>query len=487
MDRMTVFSVVFLGALAGLYLVEPVASLGHFAARNYNEGWNAYWAHAAVDGAPLYPPPGATVSNNYPPLGFFLVGYLAHWLGDFIVVGRLVGLVSFLIVAINAWLWLRLNDVSRYHATAVVAALVAAICGFAPWYIGANDPQWLAHALMATGLVLLWKDSASSYRLMAALVLVMLGGWVKPLLVPLPLALTAGLYWQARRSFWLWVAGGSVLMAGLSTAALMLFGHDFLTDVFAAPRVLSIKRPLPTILGAVIRLLPVLALAPFGTIRWRPSVAERFVCVYGASAVAVAAIASAGSGVAENAFFDVALAGALGSGLALKRLSGRAVNIGRLAVDAAALGVIAVAGLVLLEAPWAIGHAGRRLGALEARTESTRQDVEFLRTHGPERAACENLALCYWAGAPFNVDFFNFGQKLKSGMVATLECERLFDGHTTRLIQLEERPGPFESRLPAACNEAIDANYVVVRESHNGVLMVPRNAQRAIGSPRVGA
>jgi hypothetical protein len=38
-----------------------------------NEGWNAYLADAAIHGSmPLYPSPDSLVTNNYPPLSFYL-------------------------------------------------------------------------------------------------------------------------------------------------------------------------------------------------------------------------------------------------------------------------------------------------------------------------------------------------------------------------------------------------------------------------------
>jgi len=39
-----------------------------------NEGWNAYFADAAIHGGVLYPAADALITNNYPPLSFYLVG-----------------------------------------------------------------------------------------------------------------------------------------------------------------------------------------------------------------------------------------------------------------------------------------------------------------------------------------------------------------------------------------------------------------------------
>ena len=38
-----------------------------------NEGWNAYFADAAMGKMPLYPSTAQLITNNYPPLSFYIV------------------------------------------------------------------------------------------------------------------------------------------------------------------------------------------------------------------------------------------------------------------------------------------------------------------------------------------------------------------------------------------------------------------------------
>jgi 4-amino-4-deoxy-L-arabinose transferase-like glycosyltransferase len=63
---------------------------------NYNEGWNAYHAAAALSGGRLYYPANALVTNNYPPLSFMIVGVVSNIVGDAIFAGRLVVWIGFL-------------------------------------------------------------------------------------------------------------------------------------------------------------------------------------------------------------------------------------------------------------------------------------------------------------------------------------------------------------------------------------------------------
>src|SRR3954462_14378141 len=59
-----------------------------------NEGWNAYFQDAAARGGVLYPPIDSFILNNYPPLSFYLIGWLGAYLGDALYVGRTLSLLA---------------------------------------------------------------------------------------------------------------------------------------------------------------------------------------------------------------------------------------------------------------------------------------------------------------------------------------------------------------------------------------------------------
>jgi hypothetical protein len=67
---------------------------------NWNEGWNAYWADAAMGRMPLYPSPNQLITNNYPPLSFYIVGAFALLIGDPILGGRLLSLLAVIMIAL---------------------------------------------------------------------------------------------------------------------------------------------------------------------------------------------------------------------------------------------------------------------------------------------------------------------------------------------------------------------------------------------------
>src|SRR5262249_3096728 len=86
-----------------------------------NEGWNAYFADAAMVRMLLYPSADQLITNNYPPLSFYIVGLVGRFIGDPVLAGRLLSLVA--VVAIATAIAL---SVRRLGGSAVAARISAA-------------------------------------------------------------------------------------------------------------------------------------------------------------------------------------------------------------------------------------------------------------------------------------------------------------------------------------------------------------------------
>jgi hypothetical protein len=459
-------------ALAAFDLIEPLANLSLRVPRNFNEGWNAYWAISAVSGGQLYPSVDAAVSNNYPPASFFIVGLLGQLTGDPILAGRAVALASFLVVAINIVIWLRRSHVRGSLAVLSGASFIITLDALSHGSIGADDPQWLAHALATTGMVILWQNPRSTSRLAGAAALMMLGGWVKHLVIPLPAAILAWLWYSHRRGLWKWLIVAGALGGLLLAATLNRYGEEFLAGVLLAPRRFLPGRSILMAYSAAAALFPILCVASLSLRRFRTAPAARFAVLYLAISAITAVITSAGDGVAENAFFDMAIAAALAAGLALEDITRQAVAKHVPRFDSAAVLVSAV--ILIVWTPLAVHSNIERLRTLSIRVQETPSDIEFVRQHSARAAACENLSLCFWSGASFNLDFFNLGQKLKTGRIPLAICNRLFDGTRYSVLQLYSAPTDIDTRLPAACNRVIADHYDVVRKSINGVFLTAR-------------
>jgi hypothetical protein len=89
----------FAAAVTGL--AAPGLALFRLIPLSYNEGWNAFWADAAMNHRALYGSANPLVANNYPPLSFDLIGAVGRFVGDNVIAGRLVSLISLCLVIAN--------------------------------------------------------------------------------------------------------------------------------------------------------------------------------------------------------------------------------------------------------------------------------------------------------------------------------------------------------------------------------------------------
>src|SRR2546423_5658789 len=128
-----------IAALAALFLVWPVWRAFFPMEIWGNEGWNAYHADQAMRGAAqLYPPPDGLVANNYPPLSYYLAGWLGRVFGDPLYVGRALSLLATLGTAAAAAAVVRQFGGSRAACLIAgfwVVATLARVFGF---YLGMN-------------------------------------------------------------------------------------------------------------------------------------------------------------------------------------------------------------------------------------------------------------------------------------------------------------------------------------------------------------
>src|SRR5580704_13258633 len=185
---------------AGALLLRNGMAVGLRVPLDPNEGWNAYHTlsamrgGAAITGAPLYP--HDLMVNNYPPLSFYIVGLLSRGVGDAIVAGRLVSLLSALAIAMGLVALLR--QIGMRVLDGIFAGLLfITILLVTSDYVAMDDPQLLGHALQIEALLLLFR--ARPAIALAALLLVT-GLFVKHNLIALPLAAWLWLALRDRRS-----------------------------------------------------------------------------------------------------------------------------------------------------------------------------------------------------------------------------------------------------------------------------------------------
>jgi hypothetical protein len=475
-----------LAAVVACGFVKPLLTLGRFIPLDPNEGWNAYFGLRAIDGGQLYPPAGSLLTNNYPPLSFYIVGAVGHLTGDNIFAGRVIALLSLLWVTWSVYFWLRLTGSAMKIGVLGAATFLAYAVTYGRDYVAMNDPQWLAHAIMISGLLVLWQGKDSTRHIVAASILMMAGGWTKHLLLPLPLAVTVWLLWRSRRAFATWAVCSAIVLAASAGLTWWLYGAAFF-DSLLAPRQYLRQQAISTTAGALKCFAPLLVLWLITLVRSRFSERTGFISLYLLISGVIGIAASGGEGVDTNAFFDAMIAGSLAAALAVETLwdrpaAGESLQNGSLHAGSlrAARGPAAALAVAICLVSYAASLARPQIEQIEnvgALEKAALEDIRVISAQGHGRAACELPGLCYWAKSQFMVDFFFFGQRLKTGRLPASACAATFDGSTIPLVQLDPNPKARRKLLPEYCNAMISSNYTPLRQSSFGPLMVP------IGNP----
>lgn len=447
-----------LAAFCAAGLARCVLILGLTVPLDPNEGWNAYHAAAAMKGT-LYPAAGSFMVNNYPPLSFYLVGVLGSWLNDNIVAGRLVSLLSLTAVAAGIHAAARRMGCERWQALFAALFFVGGMLVFTD-YVGMDDPQLLAEAIAMAGFVLLLRQPREAERLAAAALLFVLAVFVKHNVIAMGLAATAWLFLTERKS----AVRLALFGLGFSAAGLVIFRLVYgasLPSFLLTPRSYSLAQAWSGLKdwlawGAV----PLAGLIILGARRGGdPHV--RLCLIYAALGLFFGAGFLGGAGVDVNAMFDADIALALGTALAMNRLTE-----GKRGVVAAA----AFAAPVMIAAAGTMSDADEWFHPMRDEALQARSDIAFLALH-PGPAACATLTFCYWAHKPATLDMFNLGEDFKTGARRDSGLVRLIEARHFAVIQLDpDAPEPLGENVAKAIKRA----YRLDHADDDGEFYVPR-------------
>ena len=457
------FAVFCMTLFCGAGLWRAFAVVGLHVPLDPNEGWNAYHAMAAMSGTPLYPGPKNYLVNNYPPLSFYLVGMLGRFIGDYIVAGRIISLLSLGVVAFG--IFAAAVRMGCKHIEAIFAALcfVGGMLTFTD-YVGMDDPQLLAHAVATVSLLLLLREPRSMSRLCVAALLFVLAAFIKHNVIVMGAAAFVWFAVYDRRS--------ALRLAALASAflivGLVLFRVIYGANLWAelnSPRTYSLE-DLWDGFQSWLRwgLVPLAGLAVLAWSHW----SDKYVrlCVFAsAMGVVLGAVFLGGAGVDANVLFDADIALSLGIALFLNRLSGG----WRSAVAAAAF----VAPLILSGGFNAGGDwqgLSSWLDPMQPDARLAQRDIAFLQgRNGP--ALCEMLSFCYWAGKPASVDVFNIGEQFDTGARSDIPLSSMIRSRHFAVIQFDP-DSPYS--LGENVHNAVALTYRLDHTDDYGAFYVPR-------------
>ncbi len=462
--------------LAGLVLMAlgafgPLSLLFAHVSPDYGEGWNAYWTAAAMQSpAALYSQSHVLIANNYPPLSFYVNGLVGRLIGDDLVAGRIVALASLLSVAgLTAWIVFQLGRSAVWGVVSGLLILLYAVFPFGQFF-ALNNPQWLGQAVMLAGVPPLIQPDrklpgARACILSAACVVI--GLLVKQNQFALPIAIASWLLIRDRKLFAIWCAA----IVGLAATACLVLDMIYGPAIFV--ELLGFRRTYE--LHYFLKGLPKLAcLIPFtgvgiAAVRQRPLDSRwLLIAIYAGLGLVLGALQHFGAGVGENADYDALIGGAILSGALLgSAATGRIDGFLDRRHRAAVLGLLLVP--IVIAAPSPLGESlndVRNAGAAKAEWSAMISDVQ--QVHGP--VLCEVLAICFWADKPMALDFFAYGQRLRTGAdpsplrdliarksAALLILDRHYDQHSG------------ETRLPQPLPLLMRENYELIRSTSGGI------------------
>jgi hypothetical protein len=413
-----VIGVSLFAALCCFYAVWPIWRAFFPLEIDLKEPWNAYHSDAVLGRGTLYPELTSLIANNYPPLWYYLTGAFG-WFGfDVIYVGRALSLIAVAFLCAIIVLCIR-----HFKATWPSAVLGGSFfCGlvvrYADWYVGMNDPNLFALAVMMLGL--LWFLQLGPKQCADGSLLVMvLGGFFKHSLFAIP---ATAAYLLARREWRVAmraavVAGGAAL-AGIGVFA-ALYGKPFIDQLFFYPRELMLERVWDSF-GRLSHAFPVVVIWLVWAWHDRKSEAVHFTTAFLAFSFAAYLIQKLGAGTDVNAEFEFDIALAIGVGLAFDRIPNVPVFWG-LGVETRRFAVLSLLALDLLAAPGLEPYlllARRSYRAQFAHnTKVMRSEVQRIAAT-PGLAWCSIDMVCRAAGKPFVIDVFFLGQKAATGRLA---------------------------------------------------------------------
>jgi len=415
LSRRVSFLIVCLCLLTVLSALWPVYRAFLNVEIDGNEGWNAYFADAAMGRMPLYPSREQLITNNYPPLSFYIVGALGRLIGDLVLAGRLLSLGAVVVIA-----WGVARAIKRLggdSAAAGIGALffAATMCRFFTGYVGMNDPHLLAQAVMTVGFVAFLRAMSRDRGYATPILVMVAAGFIKHDIIVMPLTamIWLGIH-KPRQMVKSGLLATCAIAAGFAICFAM-FGADFWHNLMA-PRVFLFKQAVGAIGHLQWIAVGLVAWVYVGIARRRdPGI--QLCNLLNLLGLVMFFIQKTGDGVAYNAQFELVFGVSIAVGLAFahapflplaRRYSPDAVQFALLlAICLRLLASTRLEPVKLLADPaYQVEIAAREaaMSATVARIKNTPGDV-----------TCSSTLACYRAGKPFVLDSFNARERILTG------------------------------------------------------------------------
>jgi hypothetical protein len=454
-------------------LVFPMARAFYRFEVNYNEGWNVYNTQAAMQHLPLYYPKYGWTTVNYPFLSFYIVGYVSHFVGDYLLTGRLISLVALLVSCVLVGLIVKKLTGGWGPAVFGGAFCLGLFCSQIPNYVAMDDPQMLAHPFFLFGLWLYLAAPPSTMRIAGIASLFALGGNIKQNLLAAPISALLDLFITSSSKAIRFMVFGVFLLA-LSIVVNILVGGPFFISHLLTSRGYSFVRLRNLFFAFYSPLGLPLAISAFWSIWQLQNKRTRVISFYFFSSLLIGVAFGGGAGVNENTFFDNIFAMSIIMGACLDSLWKAPIpSLGKGGRCRCLVPVLLYSTVVMTFVPRGV-NLPRDLSQLRERQRAYDTEVSFLVAQ-PGPAICESLILCYEAGKPYVFDPFNSNRLMGLGKLNSSEIVKQIAGRKYGAIQTQvpatQKPS---ERFPDDVLDAIARYYVEALKGPGCHIYVPR-------------
>lgn len=430
--------IAMLGLVAAYFWIWPLWRAAFPMEITPNEGWNAYYQDAAVNGV-LYPAADALIVNNYPPISFYLIGWLGHWLGDSLYVGR--ALSAFSVVGLSVAIGLAARRAGGGAIGGTIGGIWFMALMASPFnrFTAMNDPQLFAQLIMTVALVWFLERDHRGLSAVPPILLMVVAGFIKHNIVVIPATV---LLWLAirdgRRAVKPIVIGVAAAVAGI-LICVAIYGDAFASNMLA-PRKYSLLRILFNI-GRLQWVLPAWVIWAIWAWQMRHTAAARFTALYISLGFFFYLVQWAGEAVVDNAQFDLDIAVAIGLGVAYERIGDltcsplwteaklRTLIVCVLAVRLLATGRIEPA-LILFDPSYRAQFAANAM-VVESETARIRAI--------PGNVWCTFKTICRRAGKPFSADDFTIEEMLATKRITQPALAQLLKQRHITVAVIDER------------------------------------------------
>jgi len=389
----------------------------------YNEGWNVQIVSRILHGERIY---GALTGLplrpvDYPPLSFPIIAGLSAPSGPILLVGRVVSLLSFLVLGFL--IFKIVENFSGSRTGALLAALMWAALAVAltPHYIGTCDPQMMGHVFSMGALYLYsgFKDQLGSRRVVVLAFLCSFALFIKHSLIAIPITLAIALLFSNRKLFCRFALAGLLFSSFMLLGARLYWGELFFKHFVNLNLDQNHLTSTDSMLRGVTELLVARYLLvfflPFLVILCKRARKYRTGLVYFACSFLVGSNAFRGiAGISANHFLDFCAAAAMMFGF----LAGESAGLNFLSQRISIYGIL-VTGLLPIYASRdsrdLVLHA-LDYDRLRTREQAYRMDVELLKSF-PGPTFFEDPLLGFHAGKQFLFDSFLGSQMILAGRV----------------------------------------------------------------------